>query len=99
MTSEGTAMRARTPTGELRWVRQAGSDLDDEGWDVAVDAAGHVHVSGGTMGTVGGTRSEVPGASLSSDAFDFPDHIIGESGTLHPMRRVSAREVVEQETP
>lgn len=43
----------------------------------------------GTMGTIGGTRSEVPGASLSSDAFDFPEYIIGEGATLRPLPRVS----------
>ena len=43
----------------------------------------------GTMGTVGGTGSEVPGATLRSDAFEFPPYIIGEGGSLHPLRRVS----------
>lgn len=43
----------------------------------------------GTMGTVGGTGSAVPGATLTSDAFDFPQYIIGEGGSLHPLPRVS----------
>lgn len=47
----------------------------------------------GTMGTVGGTASEVPGATLSSDEFDFPDYIIGQGASLHPLRRVSRRDV------
>jgi ectoine hydroxylase-related dioxygenase (phytanoyl-CoA dioxygenase family) len=46
----------------------------------------------GTMGTVGGTGSAVPGASLTSDEFDFPEYIIGERGSLHPLRRVSRQE-------
>ncbi|MEM7407811.1 MAG: phytanoyl-CoA dioxygenase family protein [Pseudomonadota bacterium] len=46
----------------------------------------------GTMGTVGGTGSEVPGATLSSDLFEFPEYIIGEGGSLHPLRRVSRDE-------
>ena len=47
----------------------------------------------GTMGTVGGTASEVPGATLGSDEFDFPEFIIGENGSLHPLRRVSRRDL------
>ena len=47
----------------------------------------------GTMGTVGGTGSEVPGATLKSDEFEFPDYIIGEGGSLHPLRRVSRRDI------
>ena len=47
----------------------------------------------GTMGTVGGTGSEVPGATLTSDPFDFPEYIIGEGASLHPLRRVSREEV------
>lgn len=43
----------------------------------------------GTMGTVGGTASEVPGATLTSDEFEFPEYIIGEGGSLHPLTRVS----------
>ena len=43
----------------------------------------------GTMGTVGGTGSEVPGATLISGEFSFPKYIIGESGSLHPLPRVS----------
>ena len=43
----------------------------------------------GTMGTVGGTRSEVPGATLKSDEFEFPEFIIGEEASLHPLERVS----------
>ena len=46
----------------------------------------------GTMGTIGGTRSEVPGATLSSDPFEFPEFIIGEAGSLHPLPRVSRRQ-------
>tara|TARA_A100001037_G_scaffold302998_1_gene335954 strand:- start:946 stop:1896 length:951 start_codon:yes stop_codon:yes gene_type:complete len=45
----------------------------------------------GTMGTIGGTGSQVPGATLTSDAFDFPEYIIGEAGSLHPLERVSRR--------
>ena len=45
----------------------------------------------GTMGTVGGTGSEVPGVTLKSDAFAFPEYIIGEGGSLHPLPRVSRR--------
>ena len=51
----------------------------------------------GTMGTVGGTGSEVPGATLQSDEFDFPEYIIGEGGSLHPLKRVSRQEI-RQET-
>ena len=47
----------------------------------------------GTMGTVGGTASEVPGATLQSDEFDFPEYIIGEGGCLHPLKRVSRQEI------
>lgn len=47
----------------------------------------------GTMGTVGGTGSEVPGATLQSDEFEFPEYIIGEGGSLHPLRRVSRRDI------
>ena len=43
------------------------------------------------MRTVGGTGSEVPGATLSSEEFDFPEYIIGEGGSLHPLRRVSPK--------
>ena len=45
----------------------------------------------GTMGTVGGTGTPVPGATLSSDNFDFPQYIIGEGASLHPLPRVSRR--------
>jgi len=47
----------------------------------------------GTMGTIGGTGSEVPGATLTSDTFEFPRYIIGEGGSLHPLRRVSRGDV------
>ncbi|MEL7208942.1 MAG: phytanoyl-CoA dioxygenase family protein [Actinomycetota bacterium] len=47
----------------------------------------------GTMGTIGGTGSEVPGATLTSDEFDFPRFIIGEGASLHPLHRVSRREI------
>jgi hypothetical protein len=43
------------------------------------------------MGTVGGTGSEVPGATLNSEEFEFPEYIIGEGGSLHPLRRVSPK--------
>ena len=42
-------------------------------------------------GTVGGTGSEVPGATLNSEEFEFPEYIIGEGGSLHPLRRVSPK--------
>jgi len=45
----------------------------------------------GTMDTVSGTGSEVPGATLSSEEFEFPEYIIGEGGSLHPLRRVSPK--------
>lgn len=47
----------------------------------------------GTMGTVGGAGSEVPGATLTSDLFDFPDYVIGENATLHPLPRVTRAHV------
>ena len=43
----------------------------------------------GTMGTVGGTGSEVPGATIISGEFSFTKYIIGESGSLHPLPRES----------
>lgn len=46
----------------------------------------------GTMGTIGGTGSEVPGATLTSDEFEFPEYIIGEGGSLHPLPRVSRQD-------
>ena len=49
----------------------------------------------GTMGTVGGTGTSVPGAMLDSDNFDFPQYIIGEGASLHPLPRVSRRVVCE----
>lgn len=47
----------------------------------------------GTMGTIGGTGSEVPGATLTSGEFNFPEYIIGEGGSLHPLTRVSRRKI------
>ena len=39
----------------------------------------------GTMGTIGGTGTPVPGATLTSDTFDVPEYIIGEGVKLHPL--------------
>lgn len=52
----------------------------------------------GTMGTIGGTGTPVPGATLTSDTLDFPEYIIGEGATLHPLPRVS-RQVTETDGP
>ena len=51
----------------------------------------------GTMGTVGGTGTPVPGATLTSDNFDFPEFIIGEGASLHPLPRVSRQVAVTNE--
>ncbi|MFM9997254.1 MAG: SBBP repeat-containing protein [Phycisphaerales bacterium] len=38
------------------WTRQAGTPVNDQGYGVAVDAAGNAHVSGYTNGSLGGTN-------------------------------------------
>jgi hypothetical protein len=37
--------------GTLVWVRRAGDDNTDEGYDIAVDGAGNSHVTGGFRGS------------------------------------------------
>ncbi|MYG11678.1 MAG: phytanoyl-CoA dioxygenase family protein [Gammaproteobacteria bacterium] len=43
----------------------------------------------GTLGMVSGTRTDAEAASLGNYDVEFPEYIIGEEGTLHPLRRVS----------
>lgn len=40
------------PAGDLVWARSFGSDLDDEGWGIFVDAAGNVYTTGYFQNTV-----------------------------------------------
>jgi len=46
-------VRAYTHDGNHRWIRQFGTDQDDEGWGIAVHTSG-VYVVGYTMGTLPG---------------------------------------------
>jgi len=43
----------------------------------------------GTLGGVNGTHTDEEVVSLGNSAVSFPEYIIGENGTLHPLRRVS----------
>ncbi len=43
----------------------------------------------GTLGGVNGTHTDEEVVSLGNYPVNFPDYIIGENGTLHPLRRVS----------
>jgi len=42
----------------------------------------------GTLGMISGTRTEEEVASLGNYNVAIPDYVIGENGSLHPMRRV-----------
>jgi hypothetical protein len=44
-------------TGELQWVMQFGSSDSNDGYSVAVDAAGNVYIAGFTIGTSGGPNA------------------------------------------
>lgn len=46
----------------------------------------------GTLGGVNGTYTQAKGTSLGNSPVSFPEYIIGENGTLHPLRRVSRSE-------
>ena len=43
----------------------------------------------GTLGGVNGTKTKPQGAGLGNADVEFPEYIIGEGGSLHPLRRVS----------
>ena len=43
----------------------------------------------GTLGGVNGTKTNAQGAALGNADVEFPEYIIGEGGSLHPLRRVS----------
>ncbi len=45
----------------------------------------------GTLGGVNGTRTSAAPAGLGNADVEFPDYIIGEGATLHPLRRVARR--------
>ena len=48
----------------------------------------------GTLGIVSGTNThQVKGRSFGSSDVVFPEYIIGEDATLHPLRRVSRASV------
>jgi len=49
----------------------------------------------GTLGQVNGTATGQDNISLGSDPVIFPDYIIGEDASLHPLRRVSRAVVSE----
>lgn len=46
----------------------------------------------GTLGGVNGTYTQEKAAVLGNSPVSFPEYIIGENGTLHPLRRVSRSE-------
>lgn len=49
----------------------------------------------GTLGMMSGTKTDDDTVSLGNYTVSFPEYIIGENGTLHPLRRVS-RAVTDQ---
>jgi hypothetical protein len=51
--------------GNLQWVRQVGTDKNEQARGVAVDAAGGVYVVGQTFGNLGGTNA----STTTSDIF------------------------------
>ncbi|MDE0178901.1 MAG: hypothetical protein OXP36_09915, partial [Gammaproteobacteria bacterium] len=46
----------------------------------------------GTLGGVNGTRTGAESGGFGNADVVFPDYIIGEGGSLHPLRRVSRDE-------
>lgn len=51
--------------GTLRWKRQLGSADNDNALGIATDGAGHVYVSGTTMGSLGGPARGIIDAWLA----------------------------------
>lgn len=45
------------PNGDFAWTRFLGTNLDDRGKDVAIDAAGNIYISGETAGGLDGQAS------------------------------------------
>ena len=50
------AAHAEAPYSTV-WTRQFGTDADDQGWGLGVDASENVYISGQTAGNLGGTNA------------------------------------------
>ena len=49
----------------------------------------------GTLGGVNGTRTDAAPGGLGNADVEFPDYIIGEGASLHPLQRVARRATLE----
>lgn len=97
---EGHTRRHVTTFFCLPWMRQ------QENWgvsclqDVLDEASPKLKVrlglkTYGTLGGVNGTRTDEAVVSLGNSPVSFPEYIIGENGTLHPLRRVSRADTAD----
>ena len=96
--SNGEPRRSITNYYCLPWMRQ------QENWGVSClqevldEASPKLRArlglrSYGTLGGVNGTRTGADGGGLGNADVVFPEHVIGEGGSLHPLRRVSRQEL------
>ena len=77
------------PTGQLVWAKTFGSSADEAATGVAVDAAGNIAITGGTVGVIdfgGGPRSGTPDtgngfvASFTPDGAHRWSFVLGDQG-------------------